>query len=235
MVLPHAPKLLVGTTRERRRDGAGVAAGIDRPQTVHCVRQNSPRLHRLDLEGGNEQDEAQARINREFLMPVMARHDEPAEFGRGGIIGMSLELGTEAENLGALERMPEKRVQSVEQAEPQRDAASEPAGAGHLARDRARKGEGFAARRAKKSAACLPGHGAGFDLARPRHRNEVINPQGHAEAIEAGTEIRSRGRNADRDLLFFQMKSAESASQRGMTALILTCAIAAARPGQDKA
>ena len=91
------------------------------------------------------------------------------------------------------------------------------------------KRERLAIRGLKKLTGGLARHSAGFDLARPRDSDEVIKLQSHAEAIEAGAEIRSRGRNAHRDLLLFQRESAENARKRDMAALILTWAVSAAR------
>ena len=117
----------------------------------------------------------------------------------------------------------------MQHAEPHRHAAPESARARHFTFDRARKRERFAIRGLKKLTGGLARHSAGFDLARPRDSDEVIKLQRHAKTIEAGTKIRGRGWNAHRDLLLFQMESAENASRRDMAALILTWAVPAAR------
>ena len=100
-------------------------------------------------------------------MPVATRDDETAKFGRGRVIGMSFELGAESKNLGALQRVIEEGVQSVEHAEPDRDAAPESARARHFAFDRARKLERFAIRcRKNLRAACRAIPPASISLAR---------------------------------------------------------------------
>ena len=210
---PHPAQILITAARQGRRDGTGIAAGLHRAQPINFVRQNTSRFRRLDFEGGNQQNKMQARIDREFLMPIMARDHETAEFGRSGVVGMPFQLGAKPKNLGAFERTIEERVQRVEHTEPDRYAAAKPARARHFAFDRAGKSKRLAIRGLKKLPRRLSRHRAGFDLARPRDRDEVINLQSHAEAIETGAEIRSRGGNAHRDLLLFQRKSAENASE----------------------
>ena len=65
-------------------------------------------LRGLDLKGGNQKHEAETRIDREFLMPIVARDDKAAKLGRRGVIGMAFELGAKSEDLGALERAIER-------------------------------------------------------------------------------------------------------------------------------
>ena len=204
MIPPEAAQILIGAAREGRRDGAGVAAGFDRARAIHFVRQDAPRFRCLDLEARNQEHEGKARIDRKSLMPVATRDHETAELSRGRIIGVPLKLGAEFKNLGALERVLEEGVQSVEHAEPYRDAAPESARAGTRLRPCTRN-RTVRSRLARKNwcAAAVPSDGS--DRARARHRDEVIELQGHPEAIEAGTEIRSRGGNAHRDLLLFQI------------------------------
>src|SRR4029079_5692979 len=98
-----------------------------------------PRLGRFNLEAGDEKHKAQARIDRKSLVPILARHDKPAELSRGGVVGMTFEMGAESKNLRALEGKVEERVQCVQHPEPNGDAAPEPARARHVAGDRAGK------------------------------------------------------------------------------------------------
>ena len=229
MVAPHSAQILITTARKGRRDGTGISAGLHRPQPINFVRQNTSRFRRFHLEGGNQQNKMETRIDREFLMTIMARDHETTEFSRSRIVRVSFQLGAEPKNLSAFERTIEQSVQCVEHTEPDRHAAPKPARARHFSLNRARESEWLAIRGLKKLTRRLTRHRAGFDLARPAHCDEVIKSQSHSEAIETGAKIRRRGWNAHRDLLLFQRESAENARKRDMAALILTWPQSAAR------
>ena len=229
MVAPHSAQILITTARKSRRDGARIRAGLHRPQPINFVRQNTSRFRGFYLEGGNQQNKMKTRIDWKFLMTIMARDHETAEFSRGRIIGMPFKLGAKPKNLSAFQRKIEQRVQSVEHTEPDRDAAPKPARARHLSLNRARECERLAIRGLKKLTRSLARHRPGFDLARAGDCDEVIKLQSHSETIETGAKIRRRGWNAHRDLLLFQRESAENARRRDIAALILTWPQSAAR------
>ena len=229
MVAPHSAQILIRPARECCRDRARIPAGLDRAQPIDFVRQSTSGLRRFHLEGRNEQNKTKTWIDRKFLMTIMTRDHETAELGGRRIIGVPFKLGAEPKNLRSFERMIEKRVQCVQHTEPDRYAAPKSARARHFALDRAGKRERLAIRCLKKLAGSLACHCASSDLARAGDRDEVINLQSHAQAIETGAKIRGRGWNAHRDLLLFQKKSAEDTRTRGMAALILTWPVSAAR------
>lgn len=229
MVAPHSAQILITTARKRCRDGARICAGFHRPPSIYLIRQNTSRFRRFHFEGWNQQNKMKTRIDRKFLMTIMARDHETAELSRSRIVGMAFQLGAEPENLSALERTIHESVQRVEDTKPHRYAASQSARARHFSLDRARKSERLAIRRFKKLPRRLPRHRASFDFIRPADRDKIIKLQSDSEAIEAGAKIRRRGRNAYRDLLLFQRESAENARKRDMAALILTWPQSAAR------
>ena len=170
-------------------------------------------------------------MEREFLVPITSGYDKAAKLGRGGVVGMPFEFGAEPENLGPLERPVDQRVQGVEDAEADGDAAAEAARARHFTGNGAGKSERFGARRAEKSARRLLRHRPGLETLGAGDGDEIIDLQGNAEAVEARAEIRSGGRNAHRDLLLFQRKPPENTGERLMAALTLTREVAAARSG----
>ena len=118
---------------------AGVAAGLNRAQAIDFVRQNPARLRRLDFESGNQKDKMQARIDRKLLVPIVARDNEAAKFGRRGVVGMAFKLGTKLEDLGALERAVEQGIEArgARPAAPLHCCRAR--ARGHLALDRAGK------------------------------------------------------------------------------------------------
>jgi hypothetical protein len=232
MIAQDAAEILVAATGEGGRDGAGIAARFDCKSPIDLVRQCSPRLRRFHLEVRNEEDEAQPRIDREFLMPIGAGNDESPELGRSGVVRMTLELGTELENLRARQRAIEQRIQGVEHTEPNRDAAPEATGARHIALDFAGKCKRRALRRPKEFPGRLLRHPARRNRLRRRDSDEVVEAQGRAETIKAGAEIRSSGRDACYDLLLFQRKSPENTDWRAEAVLILPRLVPAARRWQ---
>ena len=144
-------------------------------------------------------------------MSIMAGDDEAAELGRRRVVGMPLEFGAETEKLRTLQRVIEHCVQAVEHAEPDRDAAPEPPRRRHLAFDATRKMERRALHGLKEFSRRLSYHPVAGGCIRLRDGDEIIKLQADPKAIEAGTEIRSGGGNAHRDLLVFQRKMGQNA------------------------
>ena len=224
MIAQDATEIFVVATGEGGRDGAGIAARFDGKSPIDLVRQDASRFCCLHLEAGNEENKAQARIDREFLMPIGPGDDETPELGRSGVVRMTFELGTEPENLGARQGAIEQRIQGVEHTEPNRDAAPEATGAWHIALDFAGKCKRLALRRPKEFPGRLLRHPARHNRLRRRDGDEVVQAQGDAETIKPRTEIRSGGRDACRDLLLFQKKSPENADWRAMRGVDSTAA-----------
>ncbi len=229
MIAQDATEIFVVATGEGGRDGAGIAARFDGKSPIDLVRQDASRFCCLHLEAGNEENKAQARIDREFLMPIGPGDDETPELGWSGVVRMTFELGTEPEDLGARQGAIEQRIQGVEHTEPNRDAAPEPTGAWHIALDFAGKCKRLALRRPKEFPGRLLRHPARHNRLRRRDGDEVVEAQGDAETIKPRAEIRSGGRDACRDLLLFQKKSPENADWRAMPVLILPRLVPAAR------
>jgi hypothetical protein len=159
----------------------------------------------------------------------MARDHKTAELSGSRIVGMTFKLGAEPKNLGAFQRTILEGIQSVKHTEADRYTAPKPTGPRHFPCHDTGKPEGLAVRGLEKSTSRLARHRASLDLTRPGNCDEIIKLQGNPQAIEAGAKIRRRGRNAHRDLLLFQRKSAENARKRDMAALILTWPQSAAR------
>ncbi len=232
MVGQSALQILIVAARQSGGDEASVAAGRDRTQAIDFVRQDPARFRRLDFKGRNQKDKAQARIDRKFLMPILAGDDKATKLCGRGVVGMTFQLGTKPEDLGAPERTIEEGIERVEHAEPDRDTAAESTGARDPTLDHAGKWEGLALGRAEESAGGFLGHRARFEPGGARDRDEVMNLQGDTEAIKAGAEIRSGSGNVYRDLLLFQRESPENGGERTMVALILTRALPTARRGR---
>ena len=174
----------------------------------------------------------QARIDRKFLVPIVARDDKAAKLGRRGVVGMALKLGAKPENLGALERTIEQAHSSA-WSTPSRTVTLLPSprarGTSPSTAQENANGSQSAARKNLRAACCAIAPASSRFVA--RDGDEVIKLQGDPEAIEAGAEIRSGGGNAHRDLLLFQRKSPDNGGERTMAALILTRAVPTARQG----
>ena len=139
MIGQRPPQILVIAARQGGGDEASVAAGLDRAQAIDFVRQDAARFRRLDFKSGNQEDKTQARIDRKFLVPIVAGDDKAAKLGRRGVVGMALKLGAKPEDLGALQRAIKQGIERVEHAEPHRYTAAQSARARHFTLDHAGK------------------------------------------------------------------------------------------------
>ena len=229
MIAPDSTEILVAATGESGRNRTGIAAGFHRLRTPEFVRQNRSRGSGFNLEPRDKQDETKPRQNFEMLLPLPACNREAPKFGRGRIIGVPFEAGTKRKNLFATEWATAEHIKAMEDAKPHGYTAAQPSGNRNVALNRAGKRKGLSIGRLEKCAARRFGHGHGFNLSRAANGDKVIKPKRHPETVEAGSEIGSGRRNADRDLLLFQRKPLENAELEAAAAMILACAAAAAR------
>ena len=134
-------------------------------------------------------------------LPLPVPHNIETAVGRGrGIIGMTLQFRADFEDLLPLEGAAGEDIQAMNHPVPHRHAASEAAGRGNVAGDRAGKWERLALGAFEEGV----GRGANQRVDRPaaaRNRDVVIEAKGDPEAIEPGSEIGRARRNSDGDLL----------------------------------
>lgn len=141
------------------------------------------------------------RGNGEHL-PVQAADDvKAAVTGGRGIIGMSLKGGGDLENFPALERTIRQLVQAVKHAYSNRCTAAESPRLWDFPGNLARKRKGPAAGLLEKRLPDCARHRREAFPSPARNCDVIVNCQGNAEAVEAGSQVGSACRNADGGLL----------------------------------
>lgn len=201
MIGEGALELLVLAGSKGGGDRAGVPATLHRLEPVDSRRQNPARLLGCDFEAGDQQNEMQLGRDRKHLAMRTPHDVESAICGGGGVVGMSFQFGANFEKFLPLKRPTRELVQAMENSQPNGGAAAETTGPRDVPLDRAGKGECFAFGEFEKEPGCRTNHCTARAPFAPRDSDMIVNAQGHAEAIEARTEIRGARWNADRNSL----------------------------------
>ena len=137
--------------------------------------------------------------NAKLLAFQITSDSESAKLRRGRVIGMTFQSGAEFEELCARQRALGQLVERMHDAESHRDAAPQAAGRWNIACDRNRKLEWSDRRSFKKSLAGFAHHRREASGATSNDGYIVVKLKRNAEAVEARTQIRGAGRDANSD------------------------------------